>query len=126
MMFLVVDGGPLGWVDMSVNLIMTSGIKSSLDYGTSFGIATAKGCPCVAGKHGHVLVLVFVRVMMSQKEGKKEECGKMCWKHSLQYYFATIIIIINYFKMAFKLCGAGADWLPSGFIKQHPTSRNSW
>lgn len=56
---------------------------------------------------------------------KKRNVGK-CVGTSLQYYFATIIIIINYFKMAFKLCGAGADWLPSGFIKQHLTSGNPW
>lgn len=67
MMFLVVDGGPLGWVDVSVYLIMTSRLKNSLDYGKKFGIATAKGCPCVAGKHSRVLVLVFIQVVTSQK-----------------------------------------------------------
>lgn len=44
-----------------------SRLKNSPDYGKKFGIATAEGCPCVAGKHSRVLVLVFIQVVTSQK-----------------------------------------------------------
>lgn len=45
MMFLVVDGGPLGWVDMSVYLIMTSRLKKLTGLWKKIWNCYCKGLP---------------------------------------------------------------------------------